>query len=359
MTSLYNDSNGTVTELILPAVTDTLVGAATVDTFQNKTLVSGSVGNVILTDRLYSPSGPVTVSAGAPSAGQTLITTSGGIGGWSTVNNLGSSIYGRGTDADPNIGTGATMTLSRDMYYADLTIATGGTLRTNGYRVFVKGTTTLNGTGQINHNGNNASGRTAGGGRLSGTLGSSAAGGAGGTVNKGGSNGSTVSTNTMMGGPGGAGGDATGTGGRTGGNGGNGTSPTTANGGAQVWNDYTNAVRGVNAGGTKLNGGCGGGGGGATSLNVGGGGGGGAGVLVLISQTITGTGTISANGGAGADGAGTAGGGGGGGGGAIVLIYTNLSVNLANITASGGTGGTGGNVGSTGTAGQIFLINRT
>lgn len=68
--------------------------------------------------------------------------------------------FGDGSDGDVTI-SGAT-SLSRDMYYNNLTV--NDTLTTNGYRIFVKGT--LSGTGTIKYpnanNGSNASGQTGG-----------------------------------------------------------------------------------------------------------------------------------------------------------------------------------------------------
>jgi hypothetical protein len=53
----------------------------------------------------------------------------------------GDEIYGFGQDGDVTLT--ANTSLSRDMYYDDLTINSGVTLDTNGYRVFVRGTLTF------------------------------------------------------------------------------------------------------------------------------------------------------------------------------------------------------------------------
>jgi len=53
----------------------------------------------------------------------------------------GDEVYGYGQDGDVTIT--ADTTLSRDMYYNDLTINSSCTLDTNGYRVFVRGTLTF------------------------------------------------------------------------------------------------------------------------------------------------------------------------------------------------------------------------
>ena len=57
----------------------------------------------------------------------------------------GDAIFGEGTDSDVTIASGTT-TLIKDMYYNNLTVDSGATLFTNGFRVFVKGTFTNNGT---------------------------------------------------------------------------------------------------------------------------------------------------------------------------------------------------------------------
>jgi hypothetical protein len=53
------------------------------------------------------------------------------------------SIYGTGSDGNTTIASNTS--LSRDMYYNNLTVNNSIHLNTNGYRVFVKGTLTLNG----------------------------------------------------------------------------------------------------------------------------------------------------------------------------------------------------------------------
>src|SRR5438552_1146975 len=67
-------------------------------------------------------------------------------------------------------------TLTRDMYYSNLTIAAGQTLNPGGYRIFVSGTLTLNSGSSIARNGNDGSG-SPGAALTPGTLGGSAAGG--------------------------------------------------------------------------------------------------------------------------------------------------------------------------------------
>lgn len=61
-----------------------------------------------------------------------------------TVQRTGNdAVYGSGLDGNGYIN--ATTTITSDMYYNDLEITSSGILLTNGYRVFVKGTLTLNG----------------------------------------------------------------------------------------------------------------------------------------------------------------------------------------------------------------------
>jgi hypothetical protein len=57
------------------------------------------------------------------------------------------AIYGNGSDGDATVNSDVTIT--DDMYYNNLTITGTGFLRTNGYRVFVKNTLTINSGGQI------------------------------------------------------------------------------------------------------------------------------------------------------------------------------------------------------------------
>lgn len=52
-------------------------------------------------------------------------------------------VYGPGTDGDVVISSNVTLT--RDMYYNNLTVNSGRILRSNGYRIFVKNNLTLNG----------------------------------------------------------------------------------------------------------------------------------------------------------------------------------------------------------------------
>jgi len=109
-------------------------------------------------------------------------------------------LFGDGSDGDVTISVNTTLT--RDMFYGDLTVNTGVTLTTAGFRVFVKGTLTKTGT-IANNGGNGGNGGNGSGvdGGAAGSAGAVAAGGSlpagedgkaggvGGTGNGGGQNG--------------------------------------------------------------------------------------------------------------------------------------------------------------------------
>ena len=58
----------------------------------------------------------------------------------------GDSIFGNGQDGSVTITSPTVTHMTRDMYYSSLTVNSGATLFTNGFRVFVKDTLTNNGT---------------------------------------------------------------------------------------------------------------------------------------------------------------------------------------------------------------------
>lgn len=359
--STYTNTGGSVTTFTYPAITDTAIGELTVDTLQNKTITSGVTGNIVTANQIATSGTPVSITGSSTGPAQTLVSVNATTATWSSA--LDTLIFGTGKDGDVTI-TGTTVTLTDDMYYNDLTIDASGVLATAGFRVFVKGTATINGRLHNDGNGNAAPGRTAGTATVTGTVGAGAAGGDGGNAGTAGTAGSAVAANTRMGGTGGNGGTGA-SGANAGGTGGTTGTPALIDGGFRSWFDVFCATRGQNVSGTKLNGGCGGGGGGASNFAIGGGGGGGGGVVTLIANTVSGTGTISANGGVGSGGGtgsgGNTGGGGGGGGGAVIVVCNAITMNLANITASGGAGGAtgggaGGTVGAVGGAGNTFIL---
>lgn len=252
---------------------------------------------------------------------------------------INQGVFGDGSDSDVTI-TG-TATLVRDMYYNNLTISGAGTLNTNGFRIFVKGTLTLADTATISARGKDGAGPLAGGTAYTvGTLEAGYAGGKGGTptgtVSAGG-----ISTSYSIGGNGGAGGN--GNGGGAGSSGGSAVAIPAEAGHIRHspgWLGFvfsaTTDVR------QRVRGGAGGGGGGegTTGSSEGGGGGGGGGIVSICARkiiTVAGT-TITARGGAGADGTGDAAGGGGGGGGGVLIAsrYRNIA---GTVTAAGGAAG--------------------
>lgn len=272
--------------------------------------------------------------------------------------------FGDGSDGNVTITPGTT-TLTRDMFYNNLTIQDVGQLRTNGYRVFVKGLltlgTTLPNSALIQHNGNSAAGQTGGAGCNTGSISGSTGGGNGGNSGSPGSPGFTYSTaGLQVGGRGGAGG-ASSTGTAGGGVRGTDSPPSAANGGPygiyRVWNT---AINFRDLSGNLLGGGEGGGGGGAAVGVATGGGGGGAGAIMLAAKQVIGPGGIQAVGGEGANSSGNGGSGGGGGGGVLVFVYNDISGWTGSIDTSGGPAGqvfSGTGVrGNNGQPGRQFLI---
>lgn len=293
----------------------------------------------------------------------------------------GTSILGEfGSGADGNVTISSDTNLTRDMHYNNLTIGGGFTLSANGWKIFVKGTLTNNGTIQ---------GRTVGS-PVAGSDG--AAGGSAGAAAEASGQSQSPYSNLTGGGNGGAGGTGAGnpgTNGRgaiatpfttnihdigitSGGGSGIGGTGSSGGGGSGVANG-TGALAPrrrfpiydwfVNTGVALYAlytgyGGCGGGGGGGDgTAGGGGGGGGGSGGLVWIqAASLINNGTIRANGSAGGNGGsavgghrGGGGGAGGGSGGIIILVYN--SITLGTVTVTGGSAGTGGAGFGTGTAG--------
>ena len=191
-------------------------------------------------------------------------------------------IFGDGSDGDVTITTATTLT--RDMYYHNLTISDFMSLNPGGYRIFVSGTLTLGLGASIARDGNAGTGSSGGAGlgvsQLN-TLGLSADGG---TMNNFG--GDEVNS---LGGSGGLGGGTRPTGGTA-------AVPFGSAGGGGVFRSAIQALSGRSLDGVIVNGGAGGGGG---AIGTGGGGGGG-GVVVVSARTVVlslGTAVITARGG--------------------------------------------------------------
>ncbi len=285
------------------------------------------------------------------------------------------AVYGSGSDGNVTIAAGTT-TLTRDMYYNDLTVT--GTLKTAGYRVFVKGT--LSGAGTIDgsattvagSNGGNGTGAAGGGAGAAGAstasnnLGRGAAGTIGrvGGFNAVGLNGTAGQRSTMnrnngtgvdhaIGAAGGAGANAGGSG-------------AAAQTGVDTYDPrpvaYPSCVEFREIGSTtapQMDGvtgkACGSGSGGGSTTG-GGGGSGGAGAggqpVVVVAKVWSGTVVVQSNGGNGGNGGngfassgsnGGGAGGNGGSGGLVVAIYSDRSGWTGSISVAGGSGGTHGN----------------
>ncbi len=274
------------------------------------------------------------------------------------------NIQAFGDGSDGNVTVSAPLTLTRDMYYANLTISAGAAITPAGFRIFVSGILDITAApaGWLINKGGNASGATAGAAAPAATIGGSGAGGAGLS-----SGANAVGSVGIAGDEGGSGGN----GGRSGGSAS--TGGATSSTGFVIKRWAVELLRGIALvlGGT-------GGTGGTTGVagSVSGGGGGGGGIIYIAANTINRGGSttaagVQATGGNGAAGnnvgGGTGpGGGGGGGGGWIYVIYKSLTGSTATnlFQASGGTGGNGGNASTTGgtggtggSGGRITLIN--
>lgn len=281
------------------------------------------------------------------------------------LQSINCSAFGDGSDADPNLSSGTT-TLSRDMYYENLTLSGTAVLQPSGYRIFVRNRLTMTGSARIEADGGAGSGSTAGAAAYaSASLVGGAAGADGGAAAANGSAASTVQDG--LGGPGGNGGDGDG-GTNSGGAAADLNTPTSSDGAAAVRHSpcHLGYVLG-SSGLTPIAGGSGGGGGGGGASGTGeAGGGGGApgGVLSICARILTMTAgtTIRANGGSGGAGGGIANGsgGGGGGGGGLGLIatrYRDIAGTVQAIGGSGGPGGTGGSSGTDGTDGTVVYFD--
>lgn len=293
-------------------------------------------------------------------------------------------LFGAGTDGDVTISSGTT-TLTRTMFYNNLTLNGTGAIITQGNAIYVRGTLNLTGAqaGAIRNNGPNgtsSASQTGGAGAQATVFGqrftSGQPGSAGGTgTTTTGPSGATVTAVALSptnrgtnAGRSGAGGNGSG---GTGGISGDATNPTTTYLPRSL-NDIlgtvviivTAAATGQYLSAAPSGRGGGAGGGDGTNLGRGGGGGGaGGGCVLIFANTINVTGAIASvissrggNGGNGANGAvGNVGGGGGGGGGCggmVCIVYEEIIGSATGIIdITGGDGGNGGNGIGTGTAG--------
>jgi len=260
-----------------------------------------------------------------------------------------------GDGSDGNVTISGNTTLATNGYYNNLTVNAGVTLTTGNFRIFVKGTLTVQATGRINHAINPATdGQSGGGAGLGGTIQTVRAcyvgqpgvnGGAGGTAA--GTNGIVgYAVNPAIGVAGSAGGaGGAGSGGAGGTAGGAGARTFIAARYAQTALMFNqNTLMMASAGG-----GSGGGGGGDGTAGGGGGGSGSGGSAIhIFANTVNNLGTIESLGGNGGNGgspaAGNRGGGGGGAGGSggVIYLLCKTMTALGTMSVAGGTGGTGG-----------------
>lgn len=239
---------------------------------------------------------------------------------------------------------GSIYTMTGDAYATSLTIASGVTLATNGWRIWGAGAVINNGT--LSYPGPNATSSTGGNNSSGGPL-----------TQNGGGNGATGAgaaggnSGTLMGvGNAGAGGT---------GSSGAGGAGVTAKATSQIFRSCPAVVQtcaiGWNSGNLRLGGGGSGGGGGGDGTNKGGGGGSGGGMILITCYIFVNNGTVNVSGGNGfTPTTGNCGGGGAGAGG-ILLVYSAAASTLGTVTASAGTPGSGvgsGTAGGTATAGS-------
>jgi hypothetical protein len=279
------------------------------------------------------------------------------------------SFFGYGVDGDVTVLNGQTLTLTFDRYYKKLTVNSGGTVNTAGYKLFVSEVLNIESGGVIQYNAPHSVGRVASSGYgFQGTVAGyptwgamGVSGSEGGVVNHPGLPGNSLAA--QMRGPGvpatsntgrsgGKGGNAT----LAGGNGGAGTIIGTAWGSMRTYPQCITFKPMGFASAASFSSGPGGGGGacdaGGTNDWSGAGGSGGA-AVGIIAYELRNYGSIECKGGNGgnASGAVKAGGGAGGCGGSI-LITTRIITNLGTLNVSGGTGGTGVNGGESGSSGE-------
>lgn len=258
--------------------------------------------------------------------------------------------FGMGSDGDVTVS--ATTTLARDMFYDNLTVTSTGIIKTDGYRIYVKGTLTVDAGGIIQHDGQSATTRTGAQGAWTGLDSSTFGGGAGANGgNFGNGSNATTSVGNWGGGSGGNGGTGTF-------NGGTGAVPTVTVRRPRSTFSVANAYSFQSSWGTYTGGGGGGGGAGPSGA-YGGGGGGGGGVLHVCANTLTNNGTIRAIGGNGANSQGGNGSGGGGGGGGVLMVSYLTKTGTGTLSVAGGNGGNGsgtGTAGAAGTAGSVYEV---
>lgn len=221
-----------------------------------------------------------------------------------------SGIFGNGADGSQTISGNTTLT--RDMYYADLTVNPGVTLNPGGFRIFVSGTLTMGNGSRISRDGTNATAAGPAAGLTPGSLGGSGPGANMGLC----LGGSAINS---LGGVGGTGAACPG---------GVASPPAAGVGGPQAFDAASVALSGRTLDGQVVSGGSGGGGG----SNASGNGGAGGGVVLVAARSVSVPSGASIT----AIGGGNAGDGGGGGGGVVVVISASPQPSGLTLSAAGG-----------------------
>lgn len=282
----------------------------------------------------------------------------------STASTTSNGLFNTSAATDGSVVFSVNSSLTRNMYYVNLTVNSGIILNVNGWRITVAGILTLNGT--ISNSGGDASGLTAGTCPTVYTtyLGCGTNGGNGSSGNSNAGIVGIASSYPNAGGKGGSGGGGSVTGGTV-------ILMDPFDGGKYSLSSMPLAYTGrLLSSNFYVQGGTGGASGvlnkGSVSTASSGGGGAGGGVLVIAANVIAGSGFIKANGGKGGNavttGTGTPGimGGGGGGAGGLAIVISTSLANTITVTATGGTGGSGTGpqaaAGSVGENGTVFLV---
>ena len=269
----------------------------------------------------------------------------------------GGLLFGDGSDDDVVLSSNTS--LSGHQYYQNLEVQSGVSLVTNGFKIYVRDTLTLEGT--IEFNGTDASDSS---GATVGAAGSNQGTGLVAWDTPGGASGSlesgeavwTHETSVFCARGGVGGGGSFGAGGDN------------ENGNvfqdARYYGSLPAILSGVSDGPTHTNGfrvlkggGAGAGGSGDGSIAAGGSGGGGAGVVWVAARKLVGGGELKARGGDGGDAGGTDAGGGGGGGGGVIYLLSSSSSHSYSSNVDGGNGGaSGGGSGFDGDTGDSGLF---
>jgi hypothetical protein len=328
-----------------------IVGTTDTQPLTNKTITDAT--NNVMAKSLKSATTVIDVSASAaPAVGNVLTATGSTTATWQTpaAGVSAVSMYGDGSDGDVTISTNTVLTT--DKFYNSLIINASINLDTDGYRVFIKNTLTVNGT--IHCNGVAAtSGNTGATGRVAHSLGGSGAGGNGGP-----------GTNA---GGGGAGGGVVFVAAKTVIINSTGIISSTGGTGKSATNS---SVYGTGAAGQTISEAYGGNGGGGGAVQGTGGGAGGIATQAAsrIPRNLLTATLLAYSGGAGGGGGSGKGtdsyvnsnGGGGGGGGGTIVIITSSYTNSGTLVYTGGAGGSpsGGNgvAGAAGSVGKVVQL---